>query len=155
MFGCKGRMVEWWLGFIETTEQYKWWHPKDHVRCEWVGERGTGQFIGGEHHVHEYVGGVLQKLKINFRDPAEYLDTTRFEKAGISAAACAWVGMLDSPMWAGHIIHLCRYTDYGCEMRSRFWLGDVDPPELAPDANARRNLFPDAAREGLLKHCHE
>src|SRR6266852_1066531 len=47
MFGCKGRMVEWWFGFLRTTEQYKWWHPKDHVWCEWIGERGTGRFIGG------------------------------------------------------------------------------------------------------------
>ena len=155
MFGCKGRMVEWWIGFLETTEQYKWWHPKDHVWCEWIGERGTGKFIGGEHHVHEYIGGDLQKLKINFREPAEYLDTARFAEAGITGAACARVGLLDSPVWAGHIIHLCRDTDYGCEMRSRFWLGDVDPPELAPDATARVNLFPDSAGEGLLKHCHE
>jgi hypothetical protein len=155
MFGCKGRMVEWWLGFLETTEQYKWWHPKDHVWCEWLGERGTGDFIGGEHHVHEYVGGELQKLKINFRDPAEYLDAARLAEAGITAAACARVGLLGSPVWAGHIIHLCRDTDYGCEMRSRFWLGDVDPPELAPDAKSRANLFPDSVGEGLLKHCHE
>jgi len=155
MFGCKGRMVEWWLGFLETTEQYKWWHPKDHVWCEWIGERGTGKFIGGEHHVHEYVGGELQKLKIHFRDPAEYLNTARFAEAGITAAACARVGLLDAPVWAGHIIHLCRDTEYGCEMRSRFWLGDTDPAGLAPDAEARKNLFPDSAGGALLKHCHE
>ncbi len=41
---CKGAMVEWWFGYLETTEQYKWWHPEDHVWCEWVGERGTGRF---------------------------------------------------------------------------------------------------------------
>jgi RHS repeat-associated protein len=33
-----------WFGYLETTEQYKWWHPKDHVWCEWVGERGTRMF---------------------------------------------------------------------------------------------------------------
>jgi hypothetical protein len=155
MFGCTGRMVEWWFGFLETTEQYKWWHPRDHVWCEWVGERDTGHFIGGTHHVHEYIGGELQKLKIHFRDPAEYLDVTRFGEAGVTAAVCARVGLLDSPIWAGHLVHLCRDTDYGCEMRSRFWLGDFDPPELAPDAAARTNAFPDTTGEGLVKHCHE
>ena len=40
-------------------------------------------------------------------------------------------------------------------MRSRFWLGDVDPPELIPDRQARIDMFPDSAGEGLLKHCHE
>jgi hypothetical protein len=155
MFGCKGRMVEWWFGFLETTEQYRWWHPTDHVWCKWVGERGTGRFVGGTHHVHEHTGGELQKLKVHFRDPAEYLDVSRFEEAGISAAVCARVGQLEAPVWGGHLIHLCRDTDYGCEMRSRFWLGDVDPPGLVPDREARIRLFPDALGEGLLKHCHE
>jgi len=155
MFGCKGRMVEWWFGYLETTEQYKWWHPRDHVWCEWNGERGTGRFIGGTHHVHEYIGGELQKLKIRFREPGELLDASRLEAAGITAAICARVGLLDAPVWAGHLIHLCRDTDYGCEMRSRLWLGDVEPPELAPTREARIGLFPDRAGEGLLRHCHE
>jgi hypothetical protein len=155
MPACKGRMVEWWFGYLETTEQYKWWHPKDHVWCEWVGERGTDRFVGGTHHVHEYVGGELQKLKIHFREPAEYLDTSHFEKAGVSAAICARVGLLDAPVWAGHLIHLCRDTDYGCEMRSRFWLGDFDPKEMAPDSESRINLFPDRVGDGLQQHCHE
>ena len=94
-------------------------------------------------------------LLIDIREPAEYLDTARFEEAGVSAAVCARVGPLDAPFWAGHLIHLCRDTDYGCEMRSRFWLGDFDPPEIAPDAASRTKLFPDSVGEGLLKHCHE
>lgn len=155
MFGCTGRMVEWWFGFLSTTEQYKWWHPIDHVWCEWVGERGTGRFVGGTHNVHEYIGGELQKLKIHFRAPTEYFDAARLSRAGISAAVCGRVGPLDAPLWAGHLIHLCRDTEYGCEMRSRFWLGDVDPPELASTRAARIELFPDQMAQGLLKHSHE
>ncbi len=155
MAGCRGKMVEWWFGYLETTEQYKWWHPVDHVWCEWVGERGTGRFIGGTHHVHEYIGGELQKLKIRFREPADYLDTSRFSEAGVAAAICARVGPLEGPVWAGHLIHFCRDTDYGCEMRSRFWLGDFDPLEVAPDRESRIQLFPDRVGKGLLKHCAE
>ncbi len=153
--GCSGRMVEWWFGYLENTEQYRWWHPKDHVWCDWVGERGTGRYVGGTHRVHEYVGGVLLKLRIHFRDPSEYLDASRLAAAGVSAAICARIGPLEGPVWAGHFIHLCRDTDYGCEMRSRFWLGDLDPPELAADREARRALFPDSLGPGLMKHCHE
>jgi hypothetical protein len=50
---------------------------------------------------------------------------------------------------------LCRDTDYGCELRSRFWLGDFDPSEVAPDRESRMQLFPDGVGEGFLKHCHE
>jgi hypothetical protein len=153
--GCTGAMVAWWFGYLETTEQYRWWHPRDHVWCEWVGERGTGRFVGGIHRVHEYIGGELQKLAIQFREPSEYLDTSRFAEAGITAAVCARVGLLDAPVQAGHLIHLVRDTDQGCEMRSRFWLGDLDPAALAPDRDARVRLFPDAFAGGLLRHCHE
>jgi hypothetical protein len=155
LLACTADMVDWWFGYLETTEQYKWWHPLDHVWCEWVGEPGTGCYVGGTHNVHERIGGELQKLKIHFRDPAAYLDVTRFERTGVKAAICARVGLLEAPVWAGHLIHLCRDAPYGCEMRSRFWLGDLDPPELAPDRAARISLFPDRMGAGLLKHCHE
>lgn len=155
MAGCKGHMVEWWFGYLETSEQYRWWHPKDHVWCEWVGERGTGRYVGGTHRVHEYIGGELQKLKIHFRDPAEYLDASRLRESGVTAAICGRVGPLEAPVWAGHLIHLCRDTDFGCEIRSRFWLGDFEPAEIAPDEAVRNDLFPDRVGEGLMRHCHE
>ena len=49
MVGCKASMVEWWFSFIKTTEHYKLWHPRDHVFSDWIGERGTGRYIGGTH----------------------------------------------------------------------------------------------------------
>jgi len=57
MPGCKGYMVDWWFGFFETTEQYKWWHPGDHVWTEWDENRSPGHYVGAEHHVHERIGG--------------------------------------------------------------------------------------------------
>ena len=41
-----------------------------HVWCEWIGERGTARFVGGTHHVHEYIGGELQK---HCREEMSYL----------------------------------------------------------------------------------
>lgn len=99
--------------------------------------------------------GQLHKLRINSRDPSLILDTSRFSVPGVSAAVYGRVGPLEEPVWAGHVIHLCRDTANGCEMRSRFWLGDMDPPELAPDPEARIALFPDEVGQALLKHCIE
>ena len=155
MPGCKGRMIDWWFGWLRTTEQYKWWHPKDHVWCEWVGERGTGRYVGGTHHAHEYIGGELMKLRIHFREPSEYLDVARFGAAGVSTAVCARTGALDVPVWGGHVVHLVRDTDYGCEMRSRFWLGDVEPRGMADTPEARIAAFPDRVGAALQKHCQE
>ena len=31
LHGCKGRMLDWWFTFFETTQHIRWWHPVDHV----------------------------------------------------------------------------------------------------------------------------
>lgn len=31
LHGCKGRMLDWWFTFFETTQHIRWWHPHDHV----------------------------------------------------------------------------------------------------------------------------
>jgi hypothetical protein len=155
MPGCKGYMVDWWFGYHETTEQYKLWHPEDHVWTEWDEKWKPGHYVGATSQVHEYIGGDLQKLRIRFRDPSELLDTSRFEEAGVSGVVCARTGLLEAPIWGGHLIYFCRDTDDGCEMRSRFWLGDVDPPEIARTPEEKTAMFPDEAGRSLLNHCIE
>ena len=152
---CKGYMVDWWFGYHHTSEQYKLWHPGNHVWTEWDENRKPGHYIGATSSVHEHIGGELQKLKIRFRDPSELLDTSRFKEAGVTGVICARTGLLDAPIWGGHLIHLCRDTGDGCEMRSRFWLGDMDPPDLAPNREAKIELFPDEVGLALLTHCIE
>ena len=152
MPGCTSAMIDWWFGYVRTTEQYKLWHPIDHVWCDWEGP--GGEYIGGTHLVHEYIGGQLNKLRIHFKPPDEYLDVAAFAEAEVGTAICARTGPLDSELWAGHLIHLVRDTEYGCEMRSRFWLGDFEP-DIAPTAEEVQKLIPDAIGWGLLKHCNE
>ncbi len=152
MPGCSSAMIDWWFGYVRTTEQYRMWHPEDHVWCDWDGP--AGEYVGGTHLVHEYIGGQLNKLRIQFRPASEYLDVTKFEEANVGTAVCARTGPLESDLWAGHLIHLVRDTSYGCEMRSRFWLGDFEP-DIAPSPEERQTLIPDEVGWGLLKHCNE
>ncbi len=42
-------------------------------------------------------------------------------------AVCARIGPLEHPIHVGRMTHCVRDTDYGCEMRSRFWLGLIKP----------------------------
>ena len=157
MVGCTAEMVEWWFSFIKTTEHYKLWHPRDHVFSDWIGERGTGRYVGGTHIAHEYFGGgpTLFKLKINFRDPAEILDVSRFAGAGVSAAIYGRTGPVDRDLWVGHTLHLVYNTWEGCLMRSRFWLGELDP--APPDISREEMiaLVPDERVRGLHIHCSE
>jgi hypothetical protein len=127
MPGCKAKMVDWWFGWLGGTDQYKLWHPRDHVFSDWE-HRQSGSYVGASHLVHEYLGGddgPLFKLRINFRDPLEF-----FAKNGYDAldgvAVCARIGSSENPVNLGRMTHFVRNTDFGCEMRSRFFLGHVE-----------------------------
>ena len=156
MIGCTPAMVEWWFGFIHNTEQYRWWHPRDHLFSDWDGERGTGRYLGGTHLVHEYIGGDIYKLKINFRDPAEILDASRFSEARVGTAIFGYVGDLERPGYFGRVLHLVQTTPDRCVMRRRFWLGEFDPlPDPKPTEQAMRQLVPDSLGAGLHAHSSE
>lgn len=131
MSGCKAKMVDWWFGWLGGTEQYKLWHPSDHLFSDWEG-RENGNYIGASHLVHERLAGSeeIHKLKIKFNDPREIFDATHYDNFD-GLAVCGFPGSLEKPVRLGHMCHFVRNTDYGCEMRSRFWLGDVQ----STDAN--------------------
>ena len=160
MKGSTGPMIDWWFGWIHHTEQYKIWHPRDHVFSDWEGPReNNSTYIGGHHLVHEYIGGVLQKLKISFKDPGEYFGAdwqSAFKEAGYSTAVCGRVGtwndQTDEVFYVGHLIHLIKDEPDGVRMRSRFWLGDVDG---ITDPEIRKANVDMPFALGLLQHCTE
>lgn len=47
MRGCSGKMIDWWFGWIHRSDQYKLWHPRDHVFSDWSGPReNNSTYIG-------------------------------------------------------------------------------------------------------------
>ena len=116
--------------------------PRDHVYSGWE-NRVNGKYIGASHLVHEYLAGKdgpLYKLRIDFHDPSETFDAKLYKESG-ALAVCARPGLLEAPIHVGRMTHFVRDTDYGCEMRSRFWLGMIahrDPDDhIARGASAR------------------
>ena len=119
----KAHMVRWWFAdFMKTSEHYKWWHPRDHVWMDW-GNKEPGKVIGASHLVHEYIGGELQKLRIQFVDPTEFFGYDPNDEE--TFVICARAGMLDEPTNIAKMCHIVRDTEWGAEMRSRFWMGHV------------------------------
>lgn len=54
MPGVLPNMIGRWFGdYMETTEDYKRWHPRDHVWMSWADKR-PGTHVGAKHLVHEY-----------------------------------------------------------------------------------------------------
>ena len=119
----KADMVRWWFSdFLQTTEHYNWWHPKDHVWMDWENKE-PGKIEGASHLVHEYIGGDLSKLRIQFVNPDEFFGYDANNED--TFVICARVGLLDEEMNIAKMCHVIVNTLNGAEMRSRFWLGHV------------------------------
>jgi hypothetical protein len=162
MTGCRAKMVDWWFSWLDDIDWYRLWHPTDHVYSAWE-NRVDGKYVGASHLVHEYLAGKdgpLYKLRIDFHDPSETFDREKYRASG-ALAVCARPGLLEAPFHVGRMCHYVRDTDYGCEMRSRFWLGMIshrDPTITLPQAQVRQmraeNLDAEFARR-LHQHCIE
>jgi hypothetical protein len=119
----KADMVRWWFSdFLQTTEHYNWWHPKDHVWMDWENKK-PGENAGSSHLVHEYIGGELSKLRIQFVNSAEFFGYEVNDEN--TFVICARVGLLEENINIAKMCHVVRNTADGAEMRTRFWLGHV------------------------------
>lgn len=173
MPGVSGEMIDWWFAWHgEDSARYQLWHPRDHVSARWRrpftwagGDRMQWQqlYRGNVSEVVEYVGSTRMRLAIEFADPADYLDTARFDAGATETVVCGRTHSRAQRAAAGHLLHQVRRIEGGVEMRSRFWLGDIDPHDapvrlLRPLLNARfarRRLMPEQLGRDLLVHCAE
>jgi hypothetical protein len=143
-----GRMLEWWHRRRKTVEEFKMWHPPAHVHCEFDADRKVNVW-------HHLVDGEVQKTKGRPQHASAYFDAAAVSKAGVSATLCARGGPLEPDIWAMHIVHVCRDTSYGCEVRTRVFAGDFDP---APPAIVRPilvRLFGEERARWLMRHQSE
>lgn len=155
------KMIKWWFSeYMQTTEHYKRWHPRDHVWMAWE-DKTPGTHINAKHCVHEYIGGQLNKLKITFLPPEKYFNNSLLSHSD-AVAICASNGLLDNPVDVGRMVHLALPTAWGCELHSRFWLGYVNSRTGSRVINwlgnrpfLRRVLVKDHSGRALLTHCHE
>lgn len=123
MPNVKAEMVRWWFAdYMQTTEHYKRWHPKDHVWMAWENKQ-PGEHVGASHLVHEYIGDELSKLRIQFVDPEEFLGPVEWGPGQF--VTCARAGLLEEPLNVSSMCHIVRDTEWGAEMRSVFWLGHI------------------------------
>lgn len=164
MHGCNGEMFEWWFRSRPDTQQYRWWHPVDHVSSEWL-ECIDGTHIGSIHKVEEFfTGAPKEQLLVQFRDPVEFFNadlyaTARLEKR-VTGMVCARGGQSwnaprgpQGQIMGARLFHVVRDTDWGCVLRSHFYLGH-DLPGLGKDAVQVQAMVPDAIAPPLLAHCY-
>lgn len=160
LHGCKGRMLEWWFTFFETTQHIRWWHPHDHVAHHgWDDKWKKGEsYIGASIHAVESLGEIPPvAAKLKFREASDFFDSNALKQAienqSISGAVCASIGFGDHVLMDaegypidGKMMHITRDTEFGCVLRSRFLLGAslADPVSELPD-----NIGLE-----LMRHCY-
>ena len=113
MPSVKAGMVRWWFAdFLNTTEHYNWWHPTDHVWMDWE-NKIPGKIIGASHLVHEYIGGEISKLRIQFVDPSEFFGHNPNDQN--TFVICAIVGLLDREINIAKMCHVVTNNNNGSE----------------------------------------
>jgi hypothetical protein len=164
MPGVSAAMYRWWFtDYLNSTEQYRAWHPKDHVWMDWE-HKQPGKIVGAHHLVHESMGGEMNRLRIQFVAPEEILGYDPSDAD--TEAICARVGQLDSNMNFAEMCHVVRNTPWGAEVRSRFWLGVISNREAGVFQSAlldmaannpitRLIVVKKETALAVLKHCTE
>ncbi len=76
LHGCKGRMLDWWFTFFETTQHIRWWHPVDHVEhrgwdAAW--QRGRSYHGASIHAVESLADIPPVAARLKFHDPRTLL----------------------------------------------------------------------------------
>lgn len=140
--GATPEMFRWWFWWHSfEPERYSLWHPWCHAdiwRPDPETETAPGlsdeqRYIGSTHHINEYIGQDPLDIEITFVDPERWgFDTDGFAEAGIGGHACGNILMKDSHMRLATMVHLARVTDYGFELRSRYWIGPSAEPSQDP-----------------------
>ena len=170
MPGISAAMIDWWFGWAyKETHRFKLWHPKAHLSSRTKYPIADDpdfsdhqKYLGNSCYIAEYIGGELTNLVITYAEPSILLDVSRFNDAQISTAICGAMEYQNSPLSFGALIHLIRETSDGCEMRSRFWLGNVairrwsTRRALTAMANAEfsaKNAVPIELGREMVVHC--
>ena len=156
MPGVNAAMWDWWFSWHgAASSRYKIWSPAAHLVARWKdgdGDRpGLKSYIGRTSLIKEMIGSTRLKGAIRFVDPASIgFAPDAFDGTVI----CGRAGEVDLPVEHTWLIHQLRNTDDGCEMRSRFYLGqdlmiNGMPIPARPPGQSRPGPNP----VELLEHC--
>ena len=161
-------MIDWWFGWhLPSSARYRLWHPKAHISARVKEDRShlkddRARYLNNESYVDEYIGKQLKKLAIKFVPPAQFGLHNLDQRGATAICAVTADRLLHSD--GGHLVHLILPTPNGCQMRSGFWLGEINSgiPLLKGVVNrigntrTLRNLIvSDRMCLDLLQHCSE
>ena len=155
----KPEMFDWWFWWHQVRDiRYKIWDPKDHggVSIKFpeklIDKTLTAQqkYLNNISYAYERLHGEFITVEIDFVEPEKFgFDNSKLKKADVGPVICAKVGISGMPIKPVAMLHFIRKTSCGCEMRSRFWLGQF------VEKNIRKEFFGLETAKGTMLHCAE
>eukprot|EP00598_Pedospumella_elongata_P001115 CAMPEP_0184981552 /NCGR_PEP_ID=MMETSP1098-20130426/11214_1 /TAXON_ID=89044 /ORGANISM="Spumella elongata, Strain CCAP 955/1" /LENGTH=299 /DNA_ID=CAMNT_0027505117 /DNA_START=79 /DNA_END=978 /DNA_ORIENTATION=- len=135
-----GEMFDWWFRNCDSGEKFRWWHPVDHVSGTYEPqfyavmpqERQKGHYVDHIHIIEEKLDGVKHFFQIEYERPSKLFDVSTFAENDITACVVGRIFDRDPTLGliaVGHVMHMVREVNGRSELRSRFWIGNVQYPE--------------------------
>ena len=131
---CTPKMFEWWMWWHAVEpERYLLWHPYSHVSADYTnrevltspGLSHRERYMGNTSLITEYLNEVKSDVAIDFINPLEMgLDDARLEEANIKTSFSGYVYFAKPRVKIGTMLHLVKVIEGGCELISRYYLGD-------------------------------
>jgi hypothetical protein len=161
-------MIDWWFGWhLPETARYQLWHPIAHLKAVVKEDRSQlsddrARYVGNTSYVDETIGAAMTRLAIEFQDPESF--GLRDLDARGATAVCARTVDRVMTSEGGRLVHLILPTPGGAEMRSAFWLGDLQSrlpligglvTRLVNREFVRTRAIPDRFLLDLFQHCAE
>ncbi|MFQ5660229.1 MAG: DAPG hydrolase family protein [Gammaproteobacteria bacterium] len=147
LHGSNGKMLEWWTRRIGMDDWLARQHPGARL-VEWVEKPVGNEYIGAKYIVQ--VGH--RKWLVSYHSAAEMVDTSLFESNHITFATSARIGSKEAPYWAGKFLQVCRDTDFGCEVRNRYWFGDTGLKDKSPNADSIAQVTDQKFAAGMIAY---
>jgi hypothetical protein len=76
MPGCRTKMIDWWFSWLGGTDQYKLWHPTDHLFSDWE-DRVGGKYIGGAHLSELALSVLCEDFAAHGQEAIEHMRSER------------------------------------------------------------------------------
>lgn len=118
MPGCKVRWLKWWFSVGGAKKNTTVSSPVTQ-KCVQKLKKDIYLHQGKYLMDHKKMGTRLRPA-----DPTKYFDVTRLKNSEFTIIACSDIVLPDDTV-KGHVIQLARNTDYGCELKTCFWLNNV------------------------------
>ena len=168
MPGVTPAMIDWWFGWhLPESARYRLWHPIAHLEAKVKEDRSQlsnhrARYIGNVSYVDEYIGKTLTRLAIEFQTPISF-GFSGLDARGATAICARTVDRVRASE-GGRLVHLILPTRAGSEMRSAFWLGEIQSrvplvgstlSRLVNRPSVRKSVIPDRFLLDLFEHCAE